>query len=278
MTGTDDAARVSRRRALSLGVLGATGIGAAMVRPRAAQAALAIKEGTCVLMPQAVEGPFYFDPKLNRSDIAEGHAGVPVKLRLQLVGVDCRPLAGARLDLWHADAQGVYSGYDRQGDGRNYSTRGQSFLRGTQFADADGWVDFRSIFPGWYSGRTAHMHIKAFIGGNSVLTAQIYFPDAINEFIYTNVAAYQRPLQRDTLNATDTIARSASDAAFASIKEAREHYEVSLVVGIDPRAPARVAEPGPGAQPPGGSGGPRRGRPQLSDEDRLRALVPGGAS
>ena len=277
MTAGEFARRPTRRGVLGFGALGVAGIGAALVRPQPAKAALMAEPGGCLLMPQAVEGPFYFDPKLGRSNISEGHAGVPVKVKLQLLGADCRPLEGARLDLWHADAQGVYSGYDGQGDARNYSSRGQHFLRGSQFADSDGRIEFQSIFPGWYAGRTTHMHLKAFIGGTGVLTAQIYFPDAINEFIYTNVEAYRRPLQRDTLNATDGIAKTATDAAFASIKEAREHYEVSLVVGLDPRA--RVAERGPDAPPsgppPGGRVGPRHGRPQLSAEDRLRALVPG---
>jgi len=92
----------------------------------------------CILTPQAVEGPFYFDPKLVRADITEGKPGAPLKLTLQVVEAkDCARLEGARVDVWHSDGLGVYSGYARQETG---STRGETFLRGTQFTDADGQV------------------------------------------------------------------------------------------------------------------------------------------
>ena len=77
----------------------------------ARKAALAaIPAGSCTLMPQSVEGPYYLDPKLIRADVTEGHAGLPLALKLRVVGADCAPLSNARVDLWHCDPRGVYSG------------------------------------------------------------------------------------------------------------------------------------------------------------------------
>lgn len=216
---------LSRRHAMALA---AFGVGAGKFRPAGA--------GTCLVLPQSVEGPFYFDTHLVRADISEGRPGIPLGMELTVVGADCGPIADARVDLWHADAQGLYSGYDRQSDSRDLSTRGETFLRGTQFSDAAGQVRFDTIFPGWYRGRTTHLHLKVFLGQRTSLTAQIYFPDALADHIYEDVAAYRRPRRRDTSNATDRIARSAGQGAVARIREEAGHHVASLVVGVDPAA------------------------------------------
>lgn len=90
----------------------------------------------CVLTPEATEGPFYFDPKLVRSDLTEGKQGALLLLTLQIVEAkDCAPLQDTRVDVWHADALGLYSGYARLETG---SAKGQTFLRGTQFTGTEG--------------------------------------------------------------------------------------------------------------------------------------------
>jgi len=274
--------RPSRREILALASAGAAAAGVSVLSAGSAAAtdAVVTAGGACLLTPEAIPGPYYFDPKLVRSDITEGHRGVPVKLRLRVVGADCHPVAGARVDVWHADAQGLYSGYRRQGDARNLDTAGQTFLRGTQLADDSGEASFDTIFPGWYTGRTAHIHFKVFLDQATILTAQLYFPDAINEFIYTQVADYRRRHKRDTINATDPIARAATDAAFASVKEETNHYLVSLLVGVNPATHPTDEGGGPNGPPPGRPreaailpGHPRR----LSRIDRVRALVPGSS-
>lgn len=132
--------------------------------------------GACTLFPQAVEGPYYLDPKLVRADITEGRPGLPIDLRLKLIEQgSCSPIANVRVDVWHADASGVYSGYAGQGDDRAVSTKGQTYLRGTQISDAEGNVVFQTIFPGWYPGRTPHIHIKAFLDKTAMLTGQRTF-------------------------------------------------------------------------------------------------------
>jgi hypothetical protein len=96
-------------------------------RPAAAQGLIS-GAGVCTLMPETTAGPFYFDPRLDRSDIAEGRPGVQLSMRFQIVDTACTPLPGVRLDVWHCDAQGAYSGYAGQPGGLD--TRGETFMRG----------------------------------------------------------------------------------------------------------------------------------------------------
>jgi protocatechuate 3,4-dioxygenase beta subunit len=227
----------------------------------------------CFLTPQAVEGPFYFDRKLERPDIAEGLPGVPLGLLLQVVEAsDCSALAAARVDIWHANALGHYSGYQGQGDERTISTEGKAFLRGTQFTDAGGEAAFSTIYPGWYAGRTPHIHFKVFIDEKSIVTGQIYFPDAMSEFIYANVPPYnQRGRERDTTNDRDGILQSSGSGreTFASIKEEADRYLAALIIGIDRNAKPKSGKgPPPPDEPPPGDGGPPAG-------DRRGSLVPG---
>lgn len=242
-------------------------------------------EPACILTPQAEEGPFYVDPKLVRADIAEGKPGVPLTLRLRVIEAGpCTAIKGARVDIWHCDAKGLYSAFPGQSDSHNIDATGKTFLRGTQMTDEAGWVTFNTIYPGWYDGRTTHIHFKVFLDARTVLTGQTFLPDALNEFIYTNVPDYgDRARQRMVINANDhVIARSDPDhRAFCAVKEERDRYVATLTLGVDRRADATVGRAGPppglrGGPPPGpppsGMGGPMFGRPI---KDRLAALVPG---
>ena len=227
---------------------------------RAVAATPAVTPG-CILTPQEEEGPFYFDPHLERSDITEGRPGVPLALRMVVLEAGpCTPLVGARVDIWSAGADGEYSGYSG-GPGATHGA-GTS-LRGTQLTDSAGSVLFRTIYPAWYPGRTPHIHFKVFLGGRNVLMGQTYFPDALSEYLFANVAAYRgRAGTRDTFNSTDGIARiDKARIAFCDIKEAADHYAASLVLGVD-RNGAIIAG-GPDGAPPGGpsSGGPGRRPP-----------------
>jgi protocatechuate 3,4-dioxygenase beta subunit len=205
----------------------------------------------CILTPQQEDGPFYFDPQLVRAEITEGKTGVPLGLVLQIVEArDCAPVKGARVDIWHADAIGYYSGYPGQGDAHKISTTDQHFLRGTQLTSDDGRVSFTTIYPGWYKGRTTHIHCKVFLDDRTVLTTQIYFPDALSEFIYRNVKPYNtRASERDTVNTTDYVVRKSNDdrGSFCNIKEEADRYLASLVIGVDRYA--RESSPPPAPSP-----------------------------
>lgn len=269
-----------------LGFVSASATGLLPGRAEAAAAA-ADAEPACILTPQAEEGPFYSDPKLVRSDIAEGRRGVPLTLRLRVIEAGpCTAIKGARVDIWHCDAKGLYSAFPGQSDAHNVDATGKTFLRGTQMADETGWVTFNTIYPGWYDGRTTHIHFKVFLADRTVLTGQTFLPDALNEFIYTNVPDYgDRARQRMVINANDhVIERSDPEhRAFCAVKEERDRYVATLTLGVDRRAEATVGRAGPPPPPPGMRGGPPPGAPGGMGgamfgrriKDRLAALVPG---
>ncbi|MFO1129591.1 MAG: intradiol ring-cleavage dioxygenase [Rhodospirillales bacterium] len=228
---------ISRRgwlRSLALGP-----VAAAVAAPlRAAEPAGngLIGRDICLVTPRLTEGPFYIDPKAIRSDITEGKPGVPVRLALQVVSAatGCTPIANARVDLWQCDAEGNYSGFARQGSDAVINTRDQTFLRGSQFTGDDGVCSFRTIYPGWYAGRTTHFHYKVFLDARTVLASQIFLPDALNAHVYEAFSPYNtRGATQTTFNYNDFIARQGGDAAYASIEEAADGYAAALVVGLD---------------------------------------------
>jgi protocatechuate 3,4-dioxygenase beta subunit len=245
---------ITRRQALcalAAGTGAASLPDAAQAQPVPAKPAAAglISSGVCVLTPESSEGPFYFDPKLERVDITDGRPGVPLRLLLQIVRAgDCTPIAGARLDVWHSDAIGQYSGYAGPGYRQNVSTPGQRFLRGTQFSDASGLARFTTIYPGWYPGRTPHVHFKVILGDRTALTGQFYFPDALSEFIFRSAAPYNsRRGERDTSNANDGVLHfeGGGREAFCAVKEEADHYLASLVIGVrDGVSQSRPQRPG----------------------------------
>jgi protocatechuate 3,4-dioxygenase beta subunit len=180
-----------RRQALAA----ASGLALALALPRAfAQAA------SCTVTPDSGEGPFYFDPALVRSDVTSGRPGVPLDVAFQITRArDCAPLRGARLDLWQADALGLYSGYERQEGVGGISIApavGATFLRGTQVADADGWVRFKTVYPSWYGGRTPHIHFKVFVAARERLAGQAFFEDEVNAEIFEKQDPYREHFRK----------------------------------------------------------------------------------
>jgi protocatechuate 3,4-dioxygenase beta subunit len=233
-----NATGVTRRQALT-GAAATFGLGLAAGKSLSAEERLAATlpgAKVCVLTPEAVQGPFYFDPKLVRADITEGRPGAPLALTLQVVSAkDCARLKGARVDLWHADGLGMYSGYRGQGD-NGVSTRGETFLRGTQFTGADGQVRFATIYPGWYPGRTPHVHFKVLIDATSLVTGQLYFPDNLSARIYRTLAPYNdRKATRDIVaNTEDLIFQDQGGAeTLVNVKEEGGSYLASVVIGAD---------------------------------------------
>mgnify|MGYP003350988854 FL=1 len=170
-----------------------------------------------------------------RSDIREGHDGVPLSLIFQVLDVrGCAPVRDARVDVWHADADGLYSGYDRQFQGAA-STVGKTFLRGAVVTDNNGVARFETIYPGWYWGRTVHVHYKVLTGNRELLTSQIYFPDEINDRVFATRAPYnKRSGKRDVTNATEfNITLKPIAGSFCDIIEDGQRFVASLTVGLD---------------------------------------------
>ncbi|TRW96709.1 intradiol ring-cleavage dioxygenase [Paracoccus sp. M683] len=237
------------------------GLWPGMLRAQAAAAGL-ISPNVCSLMPEVTEGPYYIDPELVRADIREDRVGVAMTMRLQIVDAGCAPIEGARVDIWHCDAQGNYSGFAGQGSDAVSDTAGQTFLRGTQMADAQGLVAFQTIYPGWYSGRTTHLHFKVFLDQTNLLTGQIFLPDALSQYIYDNAPDYGgRSSTRDTFNQGDGIAAQAGAGAYAHIAEQPDGYDAALVVGVARDAVSQAGQRPGGGPPPGGGPGNDGGRP-----------------
>lgn len=220
------------RRGLMLGA-GVAGLAAlpilacAKAPPPPARREGLIVGDVCPATPRQTEGPFYFDPELVRQELTEGKAGVPLRLRLQIVdAAACAPSHRARVDIWHSDAGGAYSGYDRE------RSAGERWLRGTQFADAQGVVAFDTLYPGWYRGRAPHIHLKAWTTDGRELTSQLYFPDALSEAVYQE-AAYSGRGGRFVRNSEDGIFRSADGAApLAQIARVPQGYDGAVVVAL----------------------------------------------
>ncbi|HWT20098.1 MAG TPA: intradiol ring-cleavage dioxygenase, partial [Variovorax sp.] len=247
MTAHDRKPEAIGRRGL-LAALGAAGLSAAAPSAVADSRALP-------LTAQATEGPYYIDVAKFRSDITEGLDGVPLEVRFSVLDTAGKPLRGLRVDLWHCDAQGRYSGFGEQGEDRALSFEGRSFLRGSQHADRNGAVAFATIYPGWYAGRTTHIHFKVRNGARTVLTSQFFLPDALSEYLYAKVAGYKRARLRDTLNSTDGIALKAGGTVIGAVREERQRYVATLTLVVDPASsPAAEHPPGPGADgdPPAG--------------------------
>ncbi len=227
--------KMTRRQALSL--LAVTTGGALMSREALAQAAasggsLITGAEVCLITPETTEGPYYFDPALVRADITEGRPGLATTVRLQVVDEQCRPLENARVDIWHCDAAGLYSGYPNQTGG--IDATGETFMRGTQFTDAEGIVEFATVYPGWYPGRTTHIHFKVFLDEATLLTGQLFFPDEVSEQVYASVAPYNQRTGRETFNTNDGIARRAGEQAVASVEQLPETYLVQMIIGVEP--------------------------------------------
>ena len=210
--------RITRRRALgalgsvSLGaLLGAcgseehkvatTGGGTATVEPKTAPAGsladMLDAGASCAQTAEQTEGPYYFDADSIRSDIREGRPGTPLVLALRVrAGDDCAPVENAIVDIWHCDAGGVYSGFG--------SGEGERFLRGAQATNEDGIAKFTTIYPGFYQGRTVHIHAKVHLDRQTVLTTQLYFDDAVSDKVFAS-APYSGRGERDQRNDSDGI-------------------------------------------------------------------------
>lgn len=186
----------------------------------------------CLAMPESTEGPFYARQPIERSDISGGRPGAPLLVRLKVAEAgSCAPARGARVDIWHCDAAGVYSSFDRQPGGVDAS--GQSFLRGRQVTNASGAVEFRTIWPGWYPDRAPHIHLKIFLETAEVLTAQLFFPDQLNAKIYAGDPAYRRQWSDEASNDRDGIYLDARGAGLASVGQIGGTMVASLDVGIE---------------------------------------------
>jgi protocatechuate 3,4-dioxygenase beta subunit len=203
-------------------------------------AAARAPQGTCVARPQQTEGPYFVDEKLNRSDIRSDPAngsvkpGTPLALTFavsSLTDSSCAPLAGAIVDVWHCDADGVYSDVNDP----SFNSRGQRFLRGYQVTDANGIAKFATIYPGWYSGRAVHIHFKIRSTptgrSGSEFTSQIYFDDALSDRVLAN-PPYGTRGARDVRNTADGIYRRNGSQLILPVSPTADGYAGTFNIAL----------------------------------------------
>jgi protocatechuate 3,4-dioxygenase beta subunit len=264
-TGTPQASSPAGTAAASLNPEAATAVATATANPglnATAEAPSTVSDlPTCVVSPEQTVGPYYADLQLNRADIRADTTsgsvkqGVPLLLTLrvsQISANNCTPVQGAIVEVWHCDAEGVYSAFDAEG------TANQNFLRGYQTTDASGQAQFTTIYPGWYRGRTIHIHFKVHTRGSDgndyEFTSQMYFDDAISDQILAQAPYSSQGGQRDTTNASDGIYGDGGDQLTVALTQANGGYNGTLHIGLDLAATSAGAADtmggGPGGPPP----------------------------
>jgi len=161
-------------------------------------AALFEETSSCTLTPEQTEGPFYFDADAIRSDIREDRDGATLRIAVRVRDAQtCEPIRNAVVDIWHCDAGGSYSGFST-------GATEERFLRGAQATDRDGIVEFTTVYPGWYMGRTVHVHAKVHLDSTTALTTQLYFAEDLTAAVYEH-EPYASRTGRDTFNDDDTL-------------------------------------------------------------------------
>ena len=171
------------------------------------------------------------------------------------------PIPNSVVEIWHCDAGGVYSGFESssqggqgggppaggggsgggdqgsgqasdgsysQGDDEASPTDDGTYLRGAQVADSNGIVQFTTIWPGWYRGRTVHIHLKVHIDRSTVLTTQLWFDDELNDTVFAT-SPYDEHTGRDTMNDDDSII---DDSGSVTVHAADDGYLGVLNLGV----------------------------------------------
>ena len=215
----------------------ATATSAAATATSAATTGAAASAAMCVVRPAMTEGPYFVDEKLNRSDIrsdpSDGSVkeGMPLVLTVAVssIGSACTALSGATVDVWHCDAAGVYS----DASDPSFNTKGKKFLRGYQTTDANGQVKFTTIYPGWYNGRTVHIHFKIRTASGHDFTSQWFFDDSLSDTVFTQ-APYAGRGQRNTRNSNDGIYSSGGNQLVLAptLVPAGGVYNASFNIGL----------------------------------------------
>ena len=196
----------------------------------------------CTLAQELTAGPYWLDAQLERSDLRwdthqvatpNPRPGVPLVLEAHVVtsaDEGCHPVPGAQVDLWQCDAWGLYSDESQSG------TRGQDFLRGYQLTDRAGQVTFSTIYPGWYPGRTVHIHVRVrlfdpFSHPITDVSTQLFFDDAVTDLVSAK-APYASRGPRDTRNAVDPLYRQGESMQVELSGTPANGYRGSVVLGV----------------------------------------------
>jgi protocatechuate 3,4-dioxygenase beta subunit len=187
------------------------------------------------------EGPYHRDAPLPRRDIAEDRDGVTLHVGIRLATDEGAPVRDASVEVWHCDALGRYSGFPPPDDSvvvtaddapRAAYLPDQTFLRGRQRTDDAGMVEFHTIYPGWYPGRTLHIHLMVHASGVT-LTSQLYFPEDTNGIVLSSMPYAERP-GRDTTNRDDEIFPTGGAPAVLDVTPEEPGYRAGICLILPP--------------------------------------------
>jgi protocatechuate 3,4-dioxygenase beta subunit len=194
----------------------------------------------CVVRPAQMEGPYFVEERLLRSDIRldpatnRVTAGAVLELSFavsRLGSNGCTPLSGAQVDVWQCDALGVYSDVTDC----SFKSVGQKFLRDHQMTDAAGLARFTTIYPGWYPGRAVHIHFKirtepAGARGHEFVS-QPYFDDALTDRVHARDPYKDKGLNR-TRNSGDGIYRDGGQQLMLNVAETAKGLSAPFAIGL----------------------------------------------
>jgi protocatechuate 3,4-dioxygenase beta subunit len=214
----------------------------ATTSPKASDTDLFADATTCELTEETTQGPYYFDADKVRSDIREDREGTRLDVAIKVQDSEtCRALPNAVVEIWHCDAAGLYSGAEAMSSGSGGPGQGgqaggdlepqddKRYLRGAQVTNADGIVRFTTIWPGWYRGRTVHIHAMVHFSNERVLTTQVMFDEKLNSTVFA-AEPYSKRTGRDTFNDGDSIY---DDSMLLKIVEQDEGYLGAIVFAAD---------------------------------------------
>jgi protocatechuate 3,4-dioxygenase beta subunit len=219
---------ISRRQAIGLLAVAGAGVmlgcgGGTKTSTATTTTATATSNTSCTVTPEGEEGPYFVDDSATgfaRSDIRSNldgtntQSGIPLTLSIYANDSEnsCAAMANVQIDIWHCNGSGIYSAEDVE------DTTGETWLRGYQITDAYGLASFKTIVPGWYAGRTTHIHLRlrstydsTTTGGTN--TTQLFFPQDVIDTINTTISPYSAEGTNPTTNASDHVYSGETDGA-----------------------------------------------------------------
>ena len=159
-----------------------------------------------VKTPADYEGPFY--PVTRQEDIdndlvqVKGQSGVAQGDILHLTGVVVNtrgePRKGLTIEIWQTDPQGRYK---HPGDSTPGERDPNFQYWGATTTGTDGTFFFKTIVPGAYNPRPAHIHYKVLQEGKIILTSQIYFRELNDQ---TRIPSMTSQIELQTVDLTST--------------------------------------------------------------------------
>ncbi|KAJ4385765.1 hypothetical protein N0V93_010196 [Gnomoniopsis smithogilvyi] len=183
------------------------------------EATIFSSNSSCILTPDVTQGPYYVGGEYIRRDLKETQDGIDTVIDYQVIDVEtCDPVPNVYVEMWHANATGVYSGVVASGNGDTSDTTNinKTFLRGIQETDSEGVAQFETIFPGHYTSRATHIHILVHTNvtvypngtlGNDVTASHVGQGFWDQDLIYDadTISPYSDNTQEITTNSDDSI-------------------------------------------------------------------------